>query len=352
MKYAPFVVPTLCRSEHFVRMMESLKRNSWACYTDVIVSIDFPPSEKYRKGWHEICDYVDKGDFSVFHQFIVIKQPENLGAGTNGFFLENYVKQHYDRWIRCDDDCEFSPNFLEYMDKCLDRFENDEDVVAVAGYSYPIEWCTSEGATCMKQQFNVATWGLGRWVKKHNVAAAYIRSGQMLDDAQMVARTGRYKKMSKRCYTQFFNQVTTNRKGTVKIFMTSVTDIAMRAYLACQDKYCISPVISKVRNYGFDGSGAVCQNTIGKDDTSTECYDYRKQEIDTADHFDLVLNDPQLLQDNKLKMDAFDGVSKQYLRYTNIKFWIVKCFGVKFAKKLDGALVSIVKTIGLRKGKN
>ena len=351
MKYAPYVVPTLCRSEHFIRMMESLKRNTWACYTDVIVSVDYPPSEKYIKGWQEICDYLDQGDFSVFKQLIVFKQTENLGVGHNNAFLYNFIIQRYDRWIRCDDDCEFSPNFLEYMDKCLDKFDDDEDVVAVTGYSYPIDWSVSDGATCMKQQFNVASWGLGRWVKKHDVVASYIRSGKMLDDAEIVVRNGRYKKMSKRCYTQYFNQVTTNRKGTVKAFMTGVTDISLRAYLACQDKYCISPVISKVRNYGFDGSGAVCQNTIGKDDSSTECYDYRNQEIDTADHFDLVLNDPQLLHKNKLKMDAFDGVSKRCLWYTDIKFWIVKCLGVKFARKLDGALVSVVNLMGLRKRK-
>lgn len=349
MKYAPFVVPTLCRSEHFIRMMESLKRNSWACYTDVIVSVDYPPAEKYRKGWQEICDYLDQGDFSVFKQLVVIKQTKNLGVGGNTNFLYNYVVQKYDRWIRCDDDCEFSPNFLEYMDKCLDRFEDDENVVAVTGYAYPIDWSVSEGATCMKQQFNVASWGLGRWVKKHELVAKYIRSGQMLEDADMVIRSGRYKKMSNRCYVQYFNQVASNRKGTVKIFLTSVTDISLRAYLACQDKYCISPVISKVRNLGFDGSGVVCQNTVGMDDSSTESYDYQKQEIDAAAAFDLVLNDPHLLHENKLKMDAFDGVSKRYLWYTNIKFWIVKCFGLKFAKRLDGALVAMIKAIGLKK---
>jgi len=351
MKYAPFVVPTLCRSEHFIRMIESLKRNSWACYTDVVVSVDYPLSEQDRKGWQEICDYLDRGDFSAFKQMIVFKQTKNLGVGGNINYLNNYIIQNYDRWIRCDDDCEFSPNFLEYMDKCLDWFEDDEDVVAVTGYSYPIDWSVSEGATCMKQQFNVASWGLGYWVKKHESAAKYIRSGKMLDDAEMVIRTGRHKKMSKRCYVQYFNQVVNNRRGTVKALLTGVTDISLRAYLACQDKYCISPVLSKVKNHGFDGSGAVCQNTVGMDDSSTESYDYQKQEIDTSTHFDLVLNDPQLLHENKLKMDAFDGVSKRHLLYTNIKFKIVKCFGVKFARRLDDTLVSIVEAIGLRKRK-
>ena len=335
MIYAPFVVPTLNRSEKFIRLMESLKKNTWACYTDVIVSVDFPPSEKYYKGRQEILDYLEHGDFSSFRQLIVIKQPKNLGAGKNGFFLQTYIEQHnYDRWIRCDDDCEFSPNFLEFMDKCLDAFENDESVAAVTGYSYPIDWSVSEGATCMKQQFNASTWGLGRWVKKVHGIREYINSGKMLGDAEMVIKTKRHKKMQARCYLQYFNQATSNNNDSGKILMTTFTDIAFRAYLACQDKYCISPTISKVKNYGFDGTGVVCRNTIGLDNTTVNTYDYRKQEIDNSDHFDIVLNDPQLLHENKLKIDAFEGISKRDLRLASIKVAMIRFFGVKFAKKV------------------
>ena len=351
MKYAPFVVPTLNRSEHFIRMMESLKRNLWACYTDVIVSVDYPPSEAYRKGWQEICDYLDNGDFSVFHQFIVIKQSKNLGAGKNGYFLEDYIKQHYDRWIRCDDDCVFSPNFLEYMDKCLDRFENDEDVIGVTGYSYPVEWSASDGATCMKQQFNVSTWGLGRWVKKHDKVAAYLRSGKMLDDVEMVVRTGRHKKMQTRCYVQYINQAANDRNSLVKAYMKGVSDIGLRACLCCQDKYCVSPMLSKVRNYGFDGSGVICRSTIGLDNRTVNTYDYRHQKIDTSEHFDIVLNDDKLLAENKSKLDAFEGIPKRIIWITDIKVLIIRLFGIKFTKRLDRALVAIIKTMGLRKSK-
>lgn len=352
MKYAPFVVPTLCRSEHFTRMMESLKRNSWACYTDVIVSVDYPPSEKYSKGWKEICNYLDQGDFSDFKELIVFKQSKNLGGGKNSSFLRDYVRKNYDRWISSDDDCEFSPNFLEFMDKCLDAFEEDMDVVAVTGYSYPIEWTASEGATCMKQQFHYATWGVGRWVKKHDLVADYIRSGKMLDDAEKVIKTGRYKKMLERCYIQYFNAATTDRKGMGRVFMTGTTDIGVRAYLACQDKYCISPILSMVRNWGFDGSGDVCQNTIGKDGLTVDTYDYRGQEIDSAEHFEIVVNDLRFLPENKSKLDVFEGVPKRRIWYTKFKFLIIKYFGVKFARRLDEVLVSIIEAMGMRKRKS
>lgn len=350
MKYAPFVVPTLCRSEHFIKLMESLKKNSWACYTDVIVSVDFPPSEKYRKGWQEICDYLDNGDFSVFNKLIVIKQPKNIGAGANGLFLQRYIEQHqYGKWIRSDDDCVFSPCFLEYMNKCLDAYEDDPDVVGVTGYSYPIQWSSSEGATCFKQQFNVATWGLGRWVKKCDLFEDYVRSGKMLDDAQMVIRTGRHKKMLSRCYVQYFNQAASDRNGMVKGFMIRMTDIALRAYLACQDKYCITPIHSLVRNNGFDGSGLYCHKPNVVDNTKAGTYDYQNQPIDESEHFDIVLNDPKLLEENRRKLDKFDKVSGIVILYTKFKVFIIRCFGVTFARNLDRISVSVLKALKLKK---
>ena len=45
MKYAPILIPTLCRSKHFIRCIESLKKNGWAKYTDVYVALDYPAKE-------------------------------------------------------------------------------------------------------------------------------------------------------------------------------------------------------------------------------------------------------------------------------------------------------------------
>jgi hypothetical protein len=74
MKYAPIIIPTLCRFEHFKRLIVSLKRNSWARYTDVYVGIDYPPIQRYRQGWEIICNYVDNGSFEEFASFNVVKR--------------------------------------------------------------------------------------------------------------------------------------------------------------------------------------------------------------------------------------------------------------------------------------
>ena len=46
-EFAPVLIPTLNRYEHFKRCLESLERCTWAEKTDVYVALDFPPSDKF-----------------------------------------------------------------------------------------------------------------------------------------------------------------------------------------------------------------------------------------------------------------------------------------------------------------
>lgn len=51
MNYAPIIIPTLNRNEHFRKCLESLEKCSGAENSEVFVALDFPPSDKYIDGW-------------------------------------------------------------------------------------------------------------------------------------------------------------------------------------------------------------------------------------------------------------------------------------------------------------
>ena len=296
---APVIIPTLCRLEHFKRLLESLKRNSWAKYTDVYIGLDYPPSQKYEKGWREINEYLDNGDFTVFHSFKVYKWEENLGVGKNNAKLVDVIYKKYDRFIILEDDIEVSPNFLEYMNKCLDAFERDSDVVAVAGYSYPIDWDVSNDATCMRQNFNASMWGTGFWKSKLQQMDKDIRSGKMLDDVNKVIRSGSYKNMIDACLREYIPAALTPYRRMHKLMLVP-TDMAVRAYLAVEGKYVISPVISKTRNHGFDGSGVYCQIINSEMNGNTAgSYNYSQQPIDKENTFELVFNEKDSIEENR-----------------------------------------------------
>ncbi len=134
MIYAPIVIPTCNRLTHLKRCIASLQANSWAKHTELYLSVDYPPSEKYENGYPELCEWLSekpKG-FKAVHIFI---QPQNLGPIKNVQFLTDLVSNVYDRFMITEDDNEFSPNFIEYMDKCLEQYETDPSVLFVCAAS-------------------------------------------------------------------------------------------------------------------------------------------------------------------------------------------------------------------------
>lgn len=331
MKYAPVVIPTLCRHEHLARCLDSLMRNPWADKTDVFVALDYPPNDEYREGWVKIKDYVNNTDFSAFASFTMIERSENMGAISNRDALIEYVFQYYDRLILSDDDCEYSPNFLEYMDKCLMEYDGNSDVIAVTGYSYPVKWKLDEDATCFLQDFICSVWGIGFWKTKFEIFAPFIRSGSMLKNVGEVIKTGRHKRMLDSCLTDYIPAASCWNPNRY-YYMNQVTDMSLRAYLAIAGKYAVCPTISKSRNWGFDGSGENC----GKVDTLTNVYsaanyDYENQPIDNSDSFTLSDCGLSSISYNRDILNEFDFRSEQTMSFSHSLISFIERHGALLA---------------------
>ena len=94
----PIVIPTLCRYEHFVRCIESLKKNEYAQYTDIYIGIDYPITEGQKEGHYKIEKYVSQ--MSGFRRVIILSQDYNLGPSRNSAQLIRRLKEDgYKRYI-------------------------------------------------------------------------------------------------------------------------------------------------------------------------------------------------------------------------------------------------------------
>ena len=146
-QYAPVIIPTLNRYEHFKRCLESLEECTGAKMTNVYVALDFPPSEKYIEGWKKIDAYlVEKEQSNGFNKLFIIRREQNCGIGhdkSNFSLLRSYVMSLYDRYIVTEDDNVFSPNFLDYINKGLELYKDDMRVLQVCAYNYQIEFPSS-----------------------------------------------------------------------------------------------------------------------------------------------------------------------------------------------------------------
>lgn len=337
---APIIIPTLCRYEHFVRLMESLKRNPWAKYTPVYVNVDYPPAEKYMEGWKAIKDYLQNGDFSCFAEMKVFYQEKNLGSIVSVDFLREQVWKKFDRWIYTDDDIEFSSNFLEYINKCLDYYEDDEDVVAVSGYSYPIQWKVSEGATCLKQNINCSMWGTGFWKKKYDELSDKISKGDHFNQLDRVIKESLYKKMLDISQMEYINRACSPLRFMHTGYSTRCCDYVMRYCLSIYEKYVISPVVSKSRNYGFDGSGECCDMIQDASGNTALNYNYRNQPIDEKETFELVADQLQDHSANKDILNIFDARPDEMMVRTWRFIMLCERYGI-FVARMYGWLTFI-----------
>lgn len=308
MIYAPILLPTLCRYEPLVRCIDSLRRNAWADRTDLVIALDYPKKASHREGYEKIRRYLEKTRFPEFRGVQVILRKKNYGAIRNFRDLLDIGFAKYDRCICVFDDLTFSPNFIQYMDEMLERFEGEPDVEAVLGYSYPVAWKAAEGSNAILQNFSGSIWGIGFWREKFLEMSRYLEGGGLVRDFDRAWSDGAFEKMTDWAVKDYVNSVCygVNRSS----FVNQITDIALRIYLAVRGKKYVMPLLSKVRNGGFDGSGAFCERIERRDDAEicSQNYDFDRQPIDESLTFTPRVDPDADLAVNRALLNCFDRV--------------------------------------------
>lgn len=278
-KYAPVIIPTLCRYEKLKLLIQSLLKNSYAKDTELVVGLDYPPSEKYEEGHRLIREYLPS--VTGFGKVTIIEHSENKGALRNEAFLIDYVYSlGYDRCIFTEDDNEFSPNFLEYMNKGLTKYRQCPEVFSISGYNYPIDMGNYDKNIWASYKFSA--WGCGFWKEKRLT----VTKKELV---RFVLKPTHFFKI-------LFNL-------PVKLFILPVMlsrhdiygDSCYEVYSCVNNWVSIFPTLSKVRNWGRDGSGL-----HGQTDNDDPCYN---QLIDTATTFDF--DDIELKSMKNKEMDRY-----------------------------------------------
>ena len=261
--FAPIIIPTLNRYDHFKRCVESLSANTFADETDLIIGLDYPPSERYLEGYSKIKKYIET--IVGFKRVIVLSSTVNLNAYGNYTRLINYVRESgYKSFIFSEDDNEFSPNFLEYMNWALEEFEEDDSIYAVCGFKR-IDVTGLKNNVYKYPKFSA--WGYGQWIKRR----------EKLDKFRDLDYLKKYlDRMS--IWSVFTNEY---RKGISIIGMLkerAALEDNLPKFLPKNEMFCLFPAKSMVRNYGHDGLGI-----HGGTDKMRRLYE--NMEIDKDIHF-------------------------------------------------------------------
>jgi len=191
-----------------------------------------------------------------FKKVEIIERQANLGLAESIISGVTEVVNRYGKIIVLEDDLIYSPYFLRYMNEALEMYKDDEQVISIHGYVYPVKQKLPEtffirGADC---------WGWGTWQRGWKLFEA---------DGKKLLKELIDKKLASRFdldrlypFTQMLKMqvVKLNNSWAIRWYAS--------AFLA--NKLTLYPGKSLVGHIGFDNSGTHNGFT---DIMSTEVYD-------------------------------------------------------------------------------
>lgn len=245
MQLVPIIVFAFNRPEALKNTIHSLLQNEEAKDSDLYVFVDGARSNKAGEieKVKTVQDFVKEitGFKSIHYTF----SEKNKGLGSSIIQGVTQVINQYGKAIVLEDDLVFASNFLSYMNQGLERYEKEEKVFSICGYSnkvkvpkgyeYDAYFCTRS-----------SSWGWGTWADRWNSIDWELKDWD------------KYKKMGK-AFNKWGGSDCFRMLCSVKEGWGNSWAIRFCFAQFLQDKASLFPTISKVRNDGFDGEGTNCK---------------------------------------------------------------------------------------------
>lgn len=243
MSLAPIALFAYNRPMHLRRTVESLLANETAAAADLYIFSDGPRSPAQEPAVAEVRRYA--GSVSGFRSVTVVERATNLGLANSIIDGTTRLTKEFGRVVVLEDDLVVSPQFLEYMNRALEGYQDEDSAMQVSGYMFPIDVVTETDAFFMPF---TTSWGWATWerawqhfdpeMKGFDVLAGdwHLRDSFNLDGAY-----------------DYFDLLARQRRG-------SIDSWAIRWYLSVfiRGGLTLYPAKTLVRNIGFDGSGTHC----------------------------------------------------------------------------------------------
>lgn len=243
-EFAPVVLFTYNRYGHTKKTIEALCKNTIANKTDVYIMVDYIENEEQRRNTQQLYDYLDDGQWKKYFQTVKITY-QNKHKGLAKSVIEGVtdVINRYEKIIVLEDDIVTEPNFLEYMNDCLDFYKDDCKIWSISGYAIPEKKISGLNQS-LYLSYRASSWGWATWKDRWETIDWTVAD---------------YKKFK----YNIFKRRHFNRGGNDLAFMLDRQmkgDIDSWAVRWCysqsmQNRYTVYPVCSLVENIGCDGSG-------------------------------------------------------------------------------------------------
>lgn len=274
---APVVLFVYNRVEHTKQVLEALDRNEGVSSTKLYIFSDAEPNEVEEENVKAVREYLEVfQNNNNFEKVEVIKAKINKGLERSIINGVTDIINRYGKVIVLEDDILTSPDFLIFMNQALEKYEKDDRVWSVSGYTIGSSKI-NKGKRDVYFTYRGECWGWASWCDRWNKVdwsvsdydefkndkkkqRLFNRSGRDMTSLLEMQQMGEIKSWAIRwCYQQFKEQMIT-----------------------------IFPKYTKVANIGFDGSGTNCSNDGNKNVNFKE---------ENSWNFEYDMNDTLLLRE-------------------------------------------------------
>lgn len=246
MKLAPIVLFVYNRPEHTKQTVEALKQNTFASESELYIYADAPKHTGHNDAVQAVREYV-RG-ITGFKAITVIERERNWGLADSIVDGVTTVVEKYGRVIVLEDDIVTSQYFLQYMNDALELYQDEERVMHVSGYFFPVESSNLPETFFYNQ---TSCWGWGTWARAWG---AYENDSNKLFN--QIKASGRLREFDMDGNFKFSSTLRANIRGDIKTWA-----IKWHASVFLKNGLCLHPKKTLVLNTGHDGSGVHSQKT-------------------------------------------------------------------------------------------
>ncbi len=304
---APIVLFVFNRPHHTLKTLEALSMNELASASTLYIYADGPKDNASVQTLNAIEETRRILRVKQWCGNVVISESAaNLGLANSIIRGVTEVVNRHGKVIVLEDDLITSPGFLKYMNEALSTYQDDERVMHVSGYMYPLGNQVQQGTIFLRI---LSCWGWATWQRAWRHFSDNTESHLTKLDTDRKIR-----EFNIRGNAPFYQQLVDNRNGVLNTW-------AVKWYSSWYfaGGFSLFPKTTLVSNIGHDGSGVHCGNDN----------DYQNTYIANA----ITVSRIEVVEDlNYLKMiDGFyktinrksriSSDNRQPLFASQIKFW-------------------------------
>ena len=234
---APIVIFTYTRLETLKKTIESLKKNKMAKFSEIYIfsdchknKIDLPLVNSVRKYLKSIKGY---------KKINLILRKENYGLARNIINGVSSVIKKRKKVIVLEDDIIVSPNFLEYMNDSLIRYQNYKKIWHINSWNYEIRDHNVEYNAFFTRHMNC--WGWATWEDRWKYFEKKPDKILKKFDKEKIFRFNIENNLN------YYSQLKRNKDGKLNTWA-----IFWYANIFLKNGLCLSPLKTLSKNIGFD----------------------------------------------------------------------------------------------------